>query len=330
MLNLLWLPATTGNSFRKGTSGRGSYWTAEACKDQILIILTLHITSLKKEQIGLPRFFNLKSLMAAMLSAVMLIFLWPGSSFSASPSLPSILLTLDGIKGSYSVAPYKGAIIVSSYSFGAFGTDSLNGVGEPKFEDIQINKAMDDSSLSILKALARGQTIRSGTLYFQNNNPKNNITYMKIHLTDILVTSYNVSSSESTTESISLHADPMLFEYTTQNPDGSPGKTDQLQIGHQKINTQYHFDPIYGKNSKNISYIKGFRVSLKATAASNSVQQTQYRINGGSWVTYTGSFDIFAADTHSLEYFSTDRAGHVEKTNIMNFDTGTFTGAGSY
>jgi type VI protein secretion system component Hcp len=278
-----------------------------------------------------PRFFKPKTLMA-MLTAAVLIFPWPGSSFSASERLPSILLTLDGIQGSYSVAPYKGAITVSSYSFGASGSDSqVTGTREPQYQDILLNKAMDDASLSILKALAKGQNIRGGTLYFQNNNPEHNLTYMKIHLTGIRVTGYSMSSSKSTaSESISLHADQMLFEYTTQNPDGSPGKTDQLPIGQEKAMTQYHFDPIYDKNSEEISYIKGFRVSLKAIANSTSVQQTQYRINGGSWVTYTGSFDIYAADTHSLEYFSTDQAGHVEQTNIMNFDTGTFAGVGSY
>jgi type VI protein secretion system component Hcp len=282
------------------------------------------------------RFFNLKTLMAMLISAV-LIFLSPSSSFSASGSTPSILLTLEGIQGSYSDAPFKGAISVFSYSFGASDIDSQVTSGneaKPKYQDIYLTKTIDDSSISILKALAKGQKIRGGTLYFQNNNPQHNFTYMKIHLTGIRVTGYNVSFVGLTgKEDISLHADQMLFEYTTMNPDGSPGKTDQLQLGQEKdpfVMTQYHFDPIHDKNSKGVSYIKGFQVSLKATANSATVQQIQYRINGGSWINYTESFNIYAADTHSLEYFSTDENGNVEQTNIMNFDTGTFTGAGSY
>jgi hypothetical protein len=65
-------------------------------------------------------------------------------------------------------------------------------------------------------------------------------------------------------------------------------------------------------------------------SAHSTVLQTKYRINGGSWVTYTGPFNIYAADTHTLEYFSTDKVGNIEQTNSMDFDTGTFTGAGSY
>ncbi|MFD0696695.1 type VI secretion system tube protein Hcp [Paenibacillus sp. GCM10027628] len=279
-------------------------------------------------------FFNLRRLMTLLTAAILLIT-WPASSFAAPGSLPSKLLTLDGIHGSFSEGPYKDAIVVSSYSFEATVPDSQVGrAGKPEYHDVKITKEMDASSLSILKTLAVGQKIREGTLYFQNNNPKNNLTYLKIHFSDIRVTNYDMSYQESKViENISLHFDQMLFEYTTQKPDGSPGNTDTLKISQGKITsimTQYHFDPIYETSPKGISYIKGFKVSLKATADSGTVQQTQYRINGGSWATYTGTFEIYAGDTHSLEYFSTNKEGDVEAANIMNFDSGSFSGAGSY
>src|SRR6185312_12087470 len=103
-------------------------------------------------------------------------------------------------------------------------------------------------------------------------------------------------------ESISLQAGSMLFEYTTSKPDGSSGQTDKQLICLDKAScvvTQYHFDPIYDKTAKEVSYIKGFRVSLKAAAVHSTVLQTEYRINGGNWVTYTGPFNIYAADTHT-------------------------------
>jgi type VI protein secretion system component Hcp len=271
-----------------------------------------------------------------MLLAAVLIFPSAGSTVNAAEKVPSILLTLDGIQGSYSTAPYKGAIVVSSYSFGAAVSGSqMQGAKATKYQDFSFYKQTDDSSLSLLKALAKGQKIRGGTLYLQSNSSGRNLTYMKIRLTDIRVTDYKIftDSGSGASEFISLQAGNMLFEYTTSKPDGSSGQTDQQLICLDKAScvlTQYHFDPIYDKTNKEVSYIKGFRVSLKATSAHSTVLQTKYRINGGSWVTYTGPFNIYAADTHTLEYFSTDKAGNIEQTNSMNFDTGTFTGAGSY
>jgi type VI protein secretion system component Hcp len=274
-----------------------------------------------------PKRFNLKMLMAVLIAAVFALP-WQGSASAAASGLPSILLTLDGIQGSYSAPPFKDAIVISAYS--SVVTDS----GKPKYGDIQLTKAVDNATLPILKALAKGQTIREGTLYFQNNNPNNNLTYMEIHLTNIVLTGQSLSFEGSEPkETVSLHAEQLLYKYTTQKPDGSAGTTDTLQVGQKQatsVMTQYHFEPIYNTDSKGTSYIEGFTVTLKAMATNSSVGQTQYRINGGSWVTYTGPFEIYAADTHSLEYFSTNNAGDTEKANIMNFDTGTFSGAGSF
>ncbi|NRD76932.1 hypothetical protein HPT25_05415 [Bacillus sp. BRMEA1] len=93
--------------------------------------------------------------------------------------------------------------------------------------------------------------------------------------------------------------------------------------------TKYHLDPIYCASCKG-QIIKGFTVSLKASDNQSGVKSTQYRINGGDWITYTDPFTIYAGVTHTMEFYSTDNAGNQENTNIMDFDKGTFTGAGSY
>ncbi|WJH36815.1 hypothetical protein N6H14_14595 [Paenibacillus sp. CC-CFT747] len=97
--------------------------------------------------------------------------------------------------------------------------------------------------------------------------------------------------------------------------------------------TKYHFDPIYAVSSKGVRYVKGYNVSLRATdnTGGSGVKSTQYRINGGAWKAYTGTFVIYAGETHTVEYFSTDLAGNTESPmNKMDFDRGTFTGAGAY
>jgi hypothetical protein len=93
--------------------------------------------------------------------------------------------------------------------------------------------------------------------------------------------------------------------------------------------TKYHFDKITG-TSNGQPFIKGFTVSLQATDIGSGVKSTLYKINDGSWITYTNPFTIYAGTTHTVEYYSTDNAGNEELNNFMNFDLGSFIGAGRY
>ncbi|WP_063566423.1 carboxypeptidase-like regulatory domain-containing protein [Paenibacillus sp. O199] len=79
-------------------------------------------------------------------------------------------------------------------------------------------------------------------------------------------------------------------------------------------------------------YINGFNFKLKATdeVDGSGLKMTQYRINGGEWITFTGPIKIYAPDVKTVEYFSTDVAGNQEKINKMDFVNGKFEGAGSY
>jgi hypothetical protein len=97
--------------------------------------------------------------------------------------------------------------------------------------------------------------------------------------------------------------------------------------------TKYHFDPIYANDYSGRLYIKGYTTTLRATdnVSGSGVNTIQYRINGGTWIAYTSPFTVYAGVTHTVEYYSTDIAGNVESPiNKMDFDTGTFTGAGKF
>ncbi|GAB1155535.1 hypothetical protein YWY31_15600 [Paenibacillus illinoisensis] len=95
--------------------------------------------------------------------------------------------------------------------------------------------------------------------------------------------------------------------------------------------TKYRLVPI-NANVDGKSYIKGFIFRLQATdeAMGSGVQTTKYRFNGGQWVTFDGPVRFYAPDVKTIEYYSTDVAGNVEKINKMDFVAGTFEGAGSY
>lgn len=95
--------------------------------------------------------------------------------------------------------------------------------------------------------------------------------------------------------------------------------------------TKYALVPLT-EVSNGKQYINGFNFKLKATDEVNGsgLKMTQYRINGGEWLTFTIPIKIYAPDVKTVEYFSTDVAGNQEKINKMDFVNGKFEGAGSY
>ncbi|MDD9265571.1 discoidin domain-containing protein [Paenibacillus sp. GCM10023248] len=54
-------------------------------------------------------------------------------------------------------------------------------------------------------------------------------------------------------------------------------------------------------------------VSLNAADNQSGVDSTQYRINGGQWLSYDGAFDVSAEGTNTIEYQSKDKAGNLEE-----------------
>ncbi|MEC0109262.1 carboxypeptidase-like regulatory domain-containing protein [Paenibacillus taichungensis] len=95
--------------------------------------------------------------------------------------------------------------------------------------------------------------------------------------------------------------------------------------------TKYTLVPLT-EVSNGKQYINGFNFKLKATDEVNGsgLKMTQYRINGGEWITFTVPIKIYAPDVKTVEYFSTDVAGNQEKINKMDFVNGKYEGAGSY
>lgn len=63
-------------------------------------------------------------------------------------------------------------------------------------------------------------------------------------------------------------------------------------------------------------YISNVTATLTATdnVGGSGVNYTKYRIDGGSWLTYTAPFSISADGTHTVEFYSVDLAGNTEGT----------------
>ncbi|MCD6330680.1 MAG: PKD domain-containing protein, partial [Thermoplasmata archaeon] len=66
-------------------------------------------------------------------------------------------------------------------------------------------------------------------------------------------------------------------------------------------------------NGENGWYISSVNVSLYATDPDgDAILYTKYRIDGGSWITYTGTFTISSDGEHLVEFYSEDDRGAVE------------------
>lgn len=70
-------------------------------------------------------------------------------------------------------------------------------------------------------------------------------------------------------------------------------------------------------------YDSDVAVNLSAEDATSGVSETRYRVDGGNWTTYEGNLTVTGDGTHTVEFYSVDRAGNVEtnQTRTVSIDT---------
>jgi hypothetical protein len=66
-------------------------------------------------------------------------------------------------------------------------------------------------------------------------------------------------------------------------------------------------------------YISDVTVSLNATDAESGVDHSMYNLDDTTWTRYTTPFDVSSNGTHTVQYYSIDRAGNVETTKNATF-----------
>jgi type VI secretion system secreted protein Hcp len=136
-------------------------------------------------------------------------------------------LKLDGVKGESKDAKHKDEIQLESFSWGmsqqgSFATGSGGGTGKVSFHDISISKLLDKASATLMLFCANGKHIPSGLVTFRKAG-ENPVEYLKIKLTDILVSSVQLGGSgEVPHENVSLNFSKVEFEYQAQGKDGKP------------------------------------------------------------------------------------------------------------
>ncbi|MCR9108570.1 type VI secretion system tube protein Hcp [Marivita sp. XM-24bin2] len=139
-----------------------------------------------------------------------------------------MFLDLKGIPGESKDDKHKDKIDVLAWSWGCSQSGTMHfggggGAGKANFQDISVTKWIDKASPILMTNVATGDHIAEGTLIVRKAGAKP-LEYIKITMTDILVTSVSTGGSggeDRLTENVSLNFAQIKFEYKEQKKDGS-------------------------------------------------------------------------------------------------------------
>jgi type VI secretion system secreted protein Hcp len=139
-------------------------------------------------------------------------------------------LKLDGIKGEVVESKHKDEIEIESFSWGVTQTGTLafgggGGAGKAQFQDFHFTSNTSKASPQLFIKCATGEHIKDGTLSLRKAGREQEQVFLKITLTDVLVSSYQTGGSAGgetvPTDQFSLNFAKIEYTYTPQKPDGS-------------------------------------------------------------------------------------------------------------
>jgi type VI secretion system secreted protein Hcp len=140
-------------------------------------------------------------------------------------------LKLDGVDGESKQKGFEGQIDLESWSWGAsqsgtHGSGGGGGAGKASFQDMHFVMKINKASPKLMLACATGEHIKSGLLTARKAGGTQQ-EFLKIKLTDVLVSSYQTGGSGHgdivPTDQISLNYSKIEVEYKEQKPDGTLG-----------------------------------------------------------------------------------------------------------
>lgn len=144
-------------------------------------------------------------------------------------ALVDYFLKIDGIDGESQDAKHKKEIQIESWSFGATqsGTHAYGGgggAGKVSMQDFHFVSNVNTASPKLFQACASGEHIKNALLTCRKAG-KDQQEYLKIKLTDILISSVSHSGSPEgqivPQEQVSINYAKIQIEYHEQKPDGS-------------------------------------------------------------------------------------------------------------
>src|SRR4051794_21678891 len=120
------------------------------------------------------------------------------------------LLKLDGagIKGESPVDGFSDYIEISSYNWGATQTGTYaygegGGGGKVNMQDFHFEMKTNKASPKVMEACANGAPVKTATLVCRKAGGKTAVEFLKVVMTDVLVSSYQ-SGGQASTDDIPL------------------------------------------------------------------------------------------------------------------------------
>jgi type VI secretion system secreted protein Hcp len=150
-------------------------------------------------------------------------------------AVSDFLLNIDGIKGESTDSKHKDWIELRSFSWGLVNNASAGhgsglGSGKVSMGDIHFTMTHCNASPLLMLACASGEHVKTATVLARKQG-KDQIEFLTIKLTDVLVTSYQTGGSSGgetgseviPTDQFSLAFSKVEQSYTPQKQDGTAG-----------------------------------------------------------------------------------------------------------
>jgi hypothetical protein len=104
-------------------------------------------------------------------------------------------------------------------------------------------------------------------------------------------------------------------EFFSVDVAGNTETTQSLQVRTDTLEPMTEED-VLGNAGTGGWFTSGVTVSLESSDGTSGVGETRYRVDGGTWRLYTGSFSLSSDGIHSVEFYSVDNASNTE--NIVS------------
>jgi len=140
-------------------------------------------------------------------------------------------IKIDDVKGESTDDKHKGEIDIESWSWGVSqagtsGHGAGAGAGKALPQDFHFTKKHDKASPVLFISCATGQHFKTAVLTARKAG-KGQQEYLKITMSDVMVSSYQVGGSEGSgvvpSDQVSLNFSKLELSYKEQKPDGSLG-----------------------------------------------------------------------------------------------------------
>lgn len=140
-----------------------------------------------------------------------------------------MFLKLEGVEGEAQDSKHGKEIDVLAWSWGMSQSGTMHvggggGGGKVSIQDISLTKYIDKASPVLMQYCSSGKQFKEGLLTVRKAGGDNPLEYLKIKMTEVIVTSYSTGGSggeDLLTENISLNFAQVDVEYQPQDQKGA-------------------------------------------------------------------------------------------------------------